>query len=128
MSKRMVSMSVVNASSTTINGTAWHASGSGSGRIVSPVLQVSLPSFGTTDDVSKDDIPVRNDHDDYWFWQPTGAAGPVECAKNCKAATVGACLVVTDIQLVVVTSDNGVATADFAGATSAASQTARAKA
>jgi hypothetical protein len=76
MSKRMVSMSVVNASSTTINGTAWHASGSGSGRIVSPVLQVSLPSFGTTDDVSKDDIPVRNDHDDYWFWQPTGAAGP----------------------------------------------------
>jgi hypothetical protein len=109
MSQREITMTVVNASSKTIDGTAWHASGSGTGRILSPnpALPVNLPSFGVTDAVAPNDIEVRSDHDDYWFWQPTGAAGPVECAKNCKAATVGVCLVITDIQLVVVTSDNG---------------------
>jgi hypothetical protein len=126
MSQRTISMTVVNASSKTIKGTAYHWSGDGSGHISSPTpaLAVNLSPFGTVDDASND-ILVRSGHDDYWFWSPTGSDNPVECAKNCKASTVGVCLIVTDDQLVVVTSDNGVATA---GLTGNASQTARAKA
>ena len=124
MSKRNISMTVVNASSRSINGTAWHTSGDGGDNIPSPepaLAVVNLESFGTTDAASRDDIVVRNDHDDYWYWEPTDAPGATRCRKNCKASTIGACLVITDDLLVVVTSDNGVATQPLSTAAAAAS-------
>jgi hypothetical protein len=115
-------MTVVNASSNLIIGAAWHTSGDGGNEILSPdpALVVTLVPFGTTDAASRDDIVVRNDHDDYWYWEPKDVP-PTKCRKNCKASTIGACLVITDDLLVVVTSDNGVATQPLSTAAAAAS-------
>jgi len=124
MSQRTINMTVVNASSNTITGTAYHWSGDGSNHIPSPTpaLPVNLPPFGTGNDYSGE-ILVRSDHDDYWFWQPQGAAGPVMCQKNCKGSTVGVCLIINDNLLVVVTSDNGVATQNLPTSQTAVAQT-----
>jgi hypothetical protein len=72
MSQRFVSMTVVNASTNTIIGTAG---------------------------IRVETAVVRSDHDDYWYWQPQGSPGAVKCPKNCKASTVVACLVITDISV-----------------------------
>jgi len=127
MSQRTISMTVVNASGSPINGTAYHWSGDGSNHIASPspALAVNLAPFGPTDAVASNDIEVRSNHDDYWFWQPQNADGPIRCRKNCDGGTVGVCLVVTDTELVVVTSNNGVATQNLPASQAAATHSAR---
>ncbi len=110
MAQRTGQMLVVNASSQSITGTAWHRSGDGSNAISSPQppLQVNLPSFAANNLPYSNQIQIRSDHDDYWLWQPQNSTKQYQVKQNLKASSVGACLVITDSVVVVVTSDNGV--------------------
>jgi hypothetical protein len=110
-------MAVVNGSSQPINGKAWHVSGSGGGSISTPDggIGVSLRFYTTTPVY---EITVRSDHDDYWFWQPTNGQ-PTMVKKNLTADCIGAILVVADDEIVVVTSDNGSASASLSQAAAA---------
>jgi hypothetical protein len=107
MAQTTATMTVVNASSNDIIGSAFHWSGDGSDHIASPTpaLAVSLIPSGMSTTAT---VQVRSNHDDYWFWQPQSSSNPVRLQQNLDGSP-NACLLITDDLFVVVTSSNGTA-------------------
>lgn len=104
MSQYRAQMTVINASSQPISGTATYSSGDGPNKMSQSVPVTNLAPFTAVSPVA---ITARNNHDDYWYWGPDSSTPPVRERKNLDRSA-GAVLVISDNLLVVVTSDNGV--------------------
>jgi hypothetical protein len=115
MSTYTASLTLVNASDQPLNGTISHLSGDGSNHLEQPFLITNQAPFTCSGVLA---IEARNNHDDFWLWQPTDG-NPTRVKKNLDKSA-GAAVSISDTEMVVVTSDNGVASKRLANAAAAA--------
>jgi hypothetical protein len=105
-------MIVVNASSQAISGTVSHWSGDGSGHSSEDLPVTNQATLASS---APKAITVGSNHDDYWFWQPQGTSNQVKLQQNMDRS-INVCVLITDQEVVVVTSANGIGKANLASA------------